>query len=80
MAPGIAVYLSLQPPDDGALAFDGAAHALELASMGIATSLSGEVLALLGKRLLQIDPDLLGRFHQLGASNRQQTAGVGKCN
>ena len=76
---GLAVHLTLQPPDDGALALDGAAHALELAGMGIAPGFASQLLALLGKGLLQIDPHLLGRFHQLGASSLQQTAvgGVG---
>ena len=37
---GLAVNLALQPSDDGALALDGAAHALELAGMGVAPGLA----------------------------------------
>ena len=42
--------------------------------MDITPGIAAEVLALLGKRLLQIDPDLLGRFNQFGANILQPTA------
>jgi hypothetical protein len=37
---GLALDLALQPTHDGALALDGAAHALELAGVGIAPRLA----------------------------------------
>ena len=71
---GLAFHLALEPPDDGALAFDGPAHALELPDVGVALGLAVEVLAFLGKRLFQIDARVLGRLHQVGPGDLQQAA------
>ena len=78
---GLALDLALQAPHDGALAFDGPAHALELAGMGVAPGLAAELLAFLGKGLLEIDSDLLGGLDQLHTCRLQQAAvgGVGNC-
>lgn len=78
---GLSFDLALQSTHDGALAFDGPAHALELAGVGVSPGLAPELFALFGKRLLQINPRILGRLHQLGARNFQQAAvcGVGDC-
>lgn len=62
---GLALDLASQAAHDGALAPVGLAHGLELARVGIASSLAAQMLALLGKGLLQIDSDVLARLHQL---------------
>ena len=76
---GFAVNLALQSADDGALALDGAAHALELAGMGVAPGLAPQLLALFGEGLLELDAGVFGSLHQLGACRLQQAAvgGVG---
>lgn len=64
---GLSFDLALQSTHDGALAFDGPAHAFELAGMGIASGLATLFSGFLGEGLLEFDPGVLGRFYQLGA-------------
>jgi len=66
----VAIFLSIS----GALALDGAAHALELARVGIAPGLAAQLLAFLGKGLLQVDAGTLGCFDQLDPGCLQQAA------
>ena len=57
-----ASHLTLQPPDDGALAFDHFAHAFELAGMGVTPSLVAQQLAFFGVGLLELNALSLGGF------------------
>jgi hypothetical protein len=52
----LATAFALQPADDGALAFDGLAHALELLGMGVAACLVAQQVAFFGVGLLEFDP------------------------
>lgn len=56
---------------DGALSVDELSHSTELSGMGITPSLYGQLLAFLGKGLLQTDAGILGNFNQLLASHFQ---------
>ncbi|TSE28103.1 hypothetical protein Ttaiw_02676 [Tepidimonas taiwanensis] len=73
-AAGLALDLALQPGHDRALALDDPAHARKLPRVRIASCLAGQLLAFLGKGLLQGDAGGLGRLHQLGACRLQQPA------
>ena len=69
----------MQSAYDGALAFDGFAHAFELAGMGVAPGLVDQQLAFFGVGLLELYAFGLGHFDQFDASGLQQLAvgGVG---
>lgn len=70
----LATHFALQPPDDGALAFDHFAHAFELEGMGIAPSLVAQKLAFLGVGLLELNAIGFGHLDQLGPGGLQQLA------
>lgn len=76
----LACDLAVQSAYDGALAFDGFAHAFELTGMGVAPSLVAQQLAFFGVVLFELDALGLGRFDQFDASGLEQLAvgGVGK--
>ena len=75
----LASHLALQPANDGALAFDDFADALELAGMGVAPSLVVQQLAFFGVSLLELDAIGFGRLHHLGPGYLQQLAVGGVC-
>jgi hypothetical protein len=51
----LATHLTLQPSNEGALTFDGFAHAFELAGMAVTPRFVAQQLALLGVRLFELD-------------------------
>jgi hypothetical protein len=67
----LASQLALQPPDDGAFAFDDFAHALELTGVGVTTNLLVLQLALFGVGLLALDAIGLSRPDHLGPGRLQ---------
>ncbi|WP_028603018.1 hypothetical protein [Ottowia thiooxydans] len=70
---------ALQPAHDDELELDGRADAFELAGLGVTSGLESQLLAFLGKALLERDAHVFGSLHQLGARCPQQAAigGVG---
>jgi hypothetical protein len=67
-----ASHFALQPPDDGALAFDDFAHALELTGMGVMTNPIVQQLAFFGVGLLELNAIGLGHLDHLGPGRLQQ--------
>ncbi len=61
--------------------FDGRLKSAELFGVGVAPGLATEFLAFFDEGLLQGNPDLLGRLHDLGPGNLQESAinRVGNC-
>ena len=68
----LAAHLTDQFAEDRALALHRARQAFELAGMGVATGLSPERLAFLGKALAQCDPAALRRFDNFVARDLQK--------
>lgn len=75
----LASHLALQASNDGPLAFDDFAHALELASMGVTPSLVAQQVAFFGVGLFELDAMGFGLLNHFGAGRFQQLAvgGVG---
>ena len=70
----LALHLTQQPPQHGALAVDRLAQTLELARMRIAACLAQQLRPFAHKGLLEGDARLLGGIDQLAARHLQQTA------